>query len=480
MSDRFFNRRALLGGITATGLAAPLQRAGSAGRDGPGAGTWSVRDFGVVGVPGHDNTSAIQKAIDFVQSQGGGTLRFPESYECGNLVVSGSGVTLDGPGVWLTNARITATETCERLHIEGLGLLDNRGDDRTYLLDISGRHCTFNKMSLVKDPIAGGYQMYLRKPSAFCTFTNLQLRGSNGIFISGHDHKFSDFLLLNTMARDVGGDDAFVLKAPDGQTYNIDIRNGRVVGYAAILSIGSEVGSSKRPPLSTSFVRDVTVSNVVAEKCTRLAFIKPGALVYDWRNGLVENIMLSDIRLEDPMGVMFTNGVLISAARGAIVRGITGRRLSIQARARDQGLLPTSAIDLNIIDQGSPARIENVDIELAFVDPHHGAPHGPSTPGYPVDHAVRIEKINPAIGAMEGIDLDVTASGTRFGGVYVGAGLDGAVRIRRGRLRRIGMAPPSSLGGGGIWSDSRITLQDVEVEQATGRKLGGRGLPPEN
>jgi hypothetical protein len=175
-------------------------------------------------------------------------------------------------------------------------------------------------------------------------------------------------------------------------------------------------------------------------------------------------------------GERFTSGVRIIAARGAIVRDVVGRGLTVRARAISQGVMPTAAVDLTIFDEGEPARIENIDLQIAFADPHRGADHGLQTPGFPVDHIVRVEKINPRIGTMSGISLDVTGDGSRFGGVFIGQGLDDAVTLRRARLTHVAANPPASLGGGGIWSDSSLRLGDVIVEQLKLPRFAGRAF----
>jgi hypothetical protein len=81
---------------------------------------------------------------------------------------------------------------------------------------------------------------------------------------------------------------------------------------------------------------------------------------------------------------------------------------------------------------------------------------------------------------MSGISLDVTGSGSRFGGIFIGAGLDDAVTLRRAHLTRVGLNPPASVGGGGIWSDSRVTLGDVSVDSPVLPRFGGRALGNRN
>ncbi|HEX6740175.1 MAG TPA: hypothetical protein VF079_00060 [Sphingomicrobium sp.] len=253
------------------------------------ASALSVRDFGAV--PGRDSTAAIQRAIDAAASRGGGIVEVPGSYECG-IVTLGDGVTLRGVNGWLVNGRIVIPEGRHGCRIENLGIVNRRADANSFALDVSAQNCTFANLTLVKDPIAGGYQMFLRQPSAHCSFTGLKLKGSNGVMVAGHDHLFEKFELESTMSNRVGGDDAFAIKALGRPTYNITIRDGTVRGYYAIASFGSEIGTEGRASSYEAYVRHVTVSDVTADRCGSLAFFKPGALIYDWRNGLVEDVRL--------------------------------------------------------------------------------------------------------------------------------------------------------------------------------------------
>jgi hypothetical protein len=80
---------------------------------------------------------------------------------------------------------------------------------------------------------------------------------------------------------------------------------------------------------------------------------------------------------------------------------------------------------------------------------------------------------------MSGIVLDIEGEGSGFGGIYVGAGLDDAVTIERAILKRVASSPPASVGGGGIWSDSRLTLGDVQIDSVKLPKFGGSALAPQ-
>ena len=465
----YISRRQLLqSGLAAAGAALGSQADAKSGL------AVSVREFGAVSASGRDNTQAIQRAIDHVQARGGGVVLVPGTFECG-IILLGDGVTIRGRGGWLVNGRIVIPEARQECRVEHLGIVDRRGDPATFALEVSGRNCTFDDLALIKDPVAGGYQIYLRQPSSNCRFTGLKLKGSNGVMVTGHGHLFENFELESTMSDRVGGDDAFAIKAPGHPTANITIRNGIVRGFYAIASFGSEIGTEGRPSNYEAFVRNVSVTDVTADRCGSLAFFKPGALIYDWRNGLVEGVQLERLRLIDDRGERFTSGVRMIGGRGAIIRNIVGRQLEVRARARNQGVQPTAAIDLSLLD-GGDARFEAIDLQMSFTDPYDGAKHRADAPGYPIDHIARIEKVNPAIGSMDHISIDVTGRGSRFGGIYIGAGLDDAVTLRRAHLAKVGLHPPASVGGGGIWSESRVQLGDISVDSPVLPRFGGRAL----
>lgn len=408
---------------------------------------------------------AIHAALDHLAQRGGGTLRIAGTYRGGIVVVRGSNIVIDGAGGTLRDTRIVVAQEASNLTVRDLTLLETRGQADSYLLDVSGSDCRFINLSLIKDPIAGGYQGYLRAQSRGCRFDGLKVRGSNGIFVAGRNHVFENFDMTSTLRHDIGGDDAFALKGAGSITENILLRGGTVRGFSAAVSIGSEVGSNPEHR-GAGIVRRVTVENIVADRCQAVCFIKPGALIYDWRGGLVEDVRLTNIRLTDPGGFMFMRGVVINAGRGARVRRITASGITIAARAHAQGVMQTSAAEIVIRDQGAPSVVEDVSLQFSY--------DGAGTGGYPVDHIVRIEKDNPAVGTMRQILIDVTGAEARISGIHVGAGLDDAVIIRRADLDRVALSPPSTVGAAGIWADSRILAGDVRVRPVHGPQRGGR------
>lgn len=423
----------------------------------------ALEEFGAH--PGQDAGAALQRALDELGRRGGGILRIGGAYSAGIVTVRGADITIDGAGGTLRDTRLVVAPEARRLRVRDLTLLETRGGDDSYLLDIAGSDCQFENVALIKRPVAGGYQAYLRGTSRSCSFHGLRLAGSNGVFVAGKDHTFENFELTSTMRRDVGGDDAFALKAPGLVTERITIRNGTVRGYAAVISIGSEIGSSTEHP-NPGIVRGVRVENVQAADCQMVCFIKPGALIYDWRSGLVEDVVLDTISLTDLTGFLYSRGLAITAGRGARVRKIVARNIMIAARAHTQGVMPTSAIDLGIRSDKPGAIIEDIDIQLTY--------DGRGNSGYPVDHIVRVEKDDPSVGLMRNIVIDVAGNDARIAGIHVGGGLDDAVTISRARLSRVALDPPASLGAAGIWADSRLKAENVQIQTVRGPQRGGR------
>lgn len=467
------HRRQILVGLGAVGLTRASRWATGSTLQLPfSRATVSVAHFGAPPGFAGDATRAIQAAINFVERNGGGTVLIPGRYRCGSVEVSGANVRLQGRGGWLVDGRLTIRASASNVVVADLGLLDTRGDRRSYLMVVSGRNCSFTNVSLVKDPPTGGYQMYVNPPAAGCHFDGLRLLGSNGIMLAGRDHLFENFEFQAMMQKSAGGDDAFAIKGDGCVTENIAIRNGVVRGYAAIVSFGSEIGrrGGKGPP---GAVRNVTVENVIADRCTHLTFFKPGAIAYDWRDGLVENVVLRNLTLNDPTGEYFRTGIEIRAGRGAIIRNIQVNGITIIARAMDRGIAPTAAVYIETMDLGAPATIRDVNLQLIFTDPYSGAAHGSRHPGYPVDYVANVQKRSWQSGLVAGIKLDIRARGSGKGGIVVGRGLDGAVDISKAELTRVAASPPQGSNGAGIWSDSRVHLGDIAIDSVKRPKFGG-------
>lgn len=452
------SRRTILGGLAAS---LSLLPAGARAQTGP---VVTLDDFGA---SRDDGGRRLQAALDELARIGGGTLRIGGRVRGGIAVVRGSGITIDGAGGTLLDTRLVIAPEASGIVVRDLTILETRGRPDSYLLDVNGRNCRFDNLALVKQPAAGGYQGYIRERSVDCRFTGLRLAGSNGLFVAGRGHVFRNFDFTSTLSRRFGGDDAFAIKGPGTATSDIVIEDGVVRGFVAAFSIGSEVGSSGEIPTPGS-VQRIRVSRIKADRCAAVCFIKPGALGQEWHNGRVTDVVMDDISLSDPGGFLFGHGIWIIAGRGATIDGIVARRISIAARAISQDVFATSAIELSIYDIGAPATIRNVDLQVVY--------DGSGKSAFPVEHIVRVEKVNPARGRMAGISIDIDGAQSRRGGIYIGGGLDNAVTIRRARLRGIGVNPQTSIASGGVWSDSRVRLGDVSVEVVKGAQMGGKAL----
>lgn len=418
----------------------------------------------VIVTTGEDPRLAIQNCLDQLAAAGGGTLRIGGDFSGGEVRITGRGIIIEGDGGTLFDTRITVDREARDLVIRNLAVLDRSGRDGTFLLDVAGSRCRFENLALIKRPAAGGYQGYLRTPSSHCTFIGLTMAGSNGLFVAGHDHLIDRFEIVSTLRSDFGGDDAFAIKGTGAITRNITIRNGTVRGYAAAFSIGSEVGST--PEFATpGGVIGVSVSNVRADRCARVCFIKPGALIYDWRNGIVRDVTMDSITLNDPEGAAFVAGIVISAARGAEVRNVRARNIRINARTNRWRVVQTAAVDITLRPDGAPATVHDIDLQVDY--------DGRGLEGQPVDYVARIEKASANHGTISRIVLNVSGQDTRIGGIYVGGGMDDQVTVRRARLAGLGRSPPATLGAAGIWADSRVVLGSVDVTTMAGPRFGG-------
>lgn len=457
-SKTVISRRSFVAGSSAACIGASLPATAQSGL------VVSVADFGARA--GGDANGAIQRALDHLAQRGGGVLRIGGSYRGGPLAVRGGNITIDGTGGTLLDTRISIAPEAHGIVIRDLTLLETRGRSEHYLLNVAGQNCLFSNLSLIKRPAAGGYQAYLRHQSRGCRFDGLRLTGSNGIFVAGQGHVFENFELESTMRHDVGGDDAFAIKGAGTETRDIMIRRGIVRGYAAAVSIGSEVGWSPEHRGRGSVV-GVRVSDIVADRCSRVCFIKPGALIYDWRDGLVSDVTLDAITLTDRAGARFVGGIVIVAGRGATVRRVRARNVRIEARS-SSARRQTAAVDITTGPLGAPSTIRDIDLQVLF--------DGEGRSGLAVDHIVRIEKADPAGGSISGVELDVVGKVSRISGIHVGGGLDGGVTVRRAQLSQIALAPPSVLGAAGIWADSAIKLVDVSLDVARGPQFAGKAL----
>jgi hypothetical protein len=197
-----------------------------------------------------------------------------------------------------------------------------------------------------------------------------------------------------------------------------------------------------------------------------MAFFKPGALRQDYRDGLVENVVLTNNVLTDETGIKFRTGFDIRAGHGAVVRGIRGSNNSIRARANgdsSKGRM-VGALAIGTSGGGSTSTIEDVDLEISFEDPRNGAAHGPASAGYPVENIVRIDPRGLKLGK---INLRIEGNGCSESGVLILPGGDGKVTFEKLRLSHYNSR--NGRRNGGIRTGSLVTLTDDVSMSGNGR-----------
>jgi hypothetical protein len=460
-------RRALLTGGAAVLVsnAAQALQAGGVIIDFEAAGG-SVRNSG------DRNRLAFVAAVARLAAAGGGILRipaklFPFSGEAGisasNVTVASRGATFEGP-----RCRITISRQSNNVIIDGLTMIETSGSRATFLLNSGGSNCRFRNMHLEKRPTAGGYMAYCRETATNNVFDSFSFAGSNGVFVGGTGHR-----VIGGWAESTIGDDCWVLKAATQPCADIRISGFRARGFTSLISIGSEIGHNPAvradQPL---FVRNVLVENCIAEACSYFAYIKPGGVQgdggegHDYRDGLVEDVVLNNCRFEDPTGARFRNGVYVSPGRGATVRRLTINNLTVRARGRAPATQTVGAIYLHAL-QADPGHrgstIEDIIVRgLRCADPHAGAANGPGRPGIPIHIPIAIEKQKPDAGRIGRVEIiDAVAEGCARNAVYVGPNVDGPIHIRNSRFNGFAASILASYDREAIRALSPISVQNV-------------------
>ena len=442
------------------------------------SGAVEARWFGAKGDGITEDKPAIQAAVDYAGTTGGGVVRLGH----GTFLVSdvilflAPDVTLDARGATVTSA-MDYTNALIYLNGKGCRVLGGTwmltsGNASPYFLEIDGIDGEIDGARFVKQPEAGGTHGYLRVETDGFVMRNCRTEGSNGIQCEGSN---CAFLSNRFVGRAIGGDDAIAIKAISGSASNIRIVGNNFENLAYFCSIGSEIGvRDVDDPSHSRGVYNVLVASNCGEACSGLLFVKPGAISnYDYRDGTVEGIVLSDNILRDQSGAKFTRGVAITAARGARVRNITGKNNVIVARTHDDGGRHVGALDIYVPDTSAmstagPPAISDIDIGIEFSDPYDGAPAGAAgTAGLPTSNIVAVELQTPGFGTVSNVAIDVKGNGCSQSGINILAGLDDAVFIRRAILTNVAADGSAALGA--IQYRSRIKVgANVSMKVASG------------
>jgi hypothetical protein len=435
---------------------------------------------------GATNNKAYTRAVNYLSRRGGGTLVVPPKVypfsgasicTAANVTVSAGGATFAG-----NNLCMVIASGSTGYNLQGLTLLETSGASGTFLMDCYGTGCHFSDLHLEKNPPSKGYIAFCREMTSGNVFENVSFAGSNGIFLGGHDHQ-----IIGGWAESSFGDDCWAIKSTASPCYNIQISGFQARRFGAIVSIGSEIGTAgSDDPNHSLFVKNVAIDNCSADECTYLAYIKPGGIQsIDYRDGVVENVSITNCQLTDSTGQRFRDGVFISPARGAIVRGINIQNVTITARGASPAVQSVAGLYLCPIKftdgAGAGGSIDDVYVSgLHCVDPYGGAATSVSTPGTPINSLVAIEKMNPSIGNVGRVDInDSGIDGCARMAVWLGSNIEGPVSFNNCTFDNYAAAIYSYLDKGSVLARSPVSLSGIAAKPSPSAPSDTRGVMPD-
>jgi hypothetical protein len=441
------------------------------------SGPIEVRWFGATGDGVADDKPGIQAAIDYAGRTGGGEVRLGRgTFTVSDIIlVFTDDVTIDAREATIVSAITWPAATFyiggNRGRVLGGTWKITTAGDSMFHFDIEGMSCEIDGARFVKEPEAGGYQGYVHVTAQGFVMRNCTTEGSNGFYCEASD---CAFLSNRFKARANGGDDALAIKAIRDVTKNIRVIGNSFENLAYFCSIGSEIGTlGADDPSRSKGVYNVVIEGNIGVNCTGILYIKPGAIgVYDYRDGTVDGVVVSDNILRDDTGAKLARGIAITAARGAQVRNIKGKSNVIVGRFLDTGGRRVAGLDIFIPDLSSVSAsgptISDIDVGIDFHDPYNGASAGTAgTAGSPAGNIAAIARQSATYGTIRNVTVDIAGNGCSYSGISISEGLDDAVFIRRAVLTNA-VTDGSSLYGG-IQYSSRIRVgRNVSIAMAAG------------
>lgn len=465
-------RRKALAGIGAAAVTAVIAATLSRGRSSASAtnttGLLSLADYGRLG-SGNDDAVFKAALADARKRKSAGLWLPPGTYtlvstlelDLDNFRLAAEGATIQSP---MPSDQSLIEVLGNNLSIVGLRTILTAPVTKSHHYSISGHNCLIDQCVMEYSTDQNTPAFYVRGGDGL-KLTNSTKRGSNA-FIGSMEA--SDVLIAgNQIYGTAIGDDAIAIKSINRPSQNIRITRNHIYRHSAIVSIGSQIGMrAADDPSHSRYVRHVIVDGNSAEECSRLAFIKPGALKTDYRDGLVEDVVFTDNVLTDDSGVKFQAGFDIRAGHGAIVRNIRGTNNRIRARASgdsSKGRM-VGALAIRSSGGGNIATIEDVDLNISYEDPKGGAEHGLMASGYPVENIVRIDPSNLSLSKLT---LEIDGNGCSESGVLVLPGGAGDIKFEKLKLSNYNRR--NNEKNGGIRTASSVILTDDVGLSGNGR-----------
>lgn len=268
-------------------------------------------------VTARDVASATGRALVFPP----GTYRFP----AGSAIQLNSIPIIIATGATLIDLKISLNGTSQQWHggiFKFSQITGTPSIDATEVVNISGTNVRFQDFVIDYSNMSGVVNED--------TYTGIEVGGATNILVTNGDidmfsrscitvfhgtrMRFSDLHIR-------GADDGIVLKATIADTTNVVIENIVSHRNANIVSFGTEIAFA---------VRSVTITNCTGFEVTTALWFKCSRAAYP--NGIVEDVVATNIVIRDPLGLRFQQAVLFTGMAGSITRRITIDGLDAQGR----------------------------------------------------------------------------------------------------------------------------------------------------